>query len=77
MFFDRTVLAAEWRRDGDRLEFHITADALLRHMVRVLVGTMLERPDPAHLARLVKGAHRSAARPHRPTPRPDPHLGHL
>ena len=61
VFFDRTVLAAEWRRDGDRLEFHMTADALLRHMVRVLVGTMLERPDPAHLARLVDGAHRSAA----------------
>jgi tRNA pseudouridine38-40 synthase len=61
VFFDRTVLAAEWRRDGDRLEFHVTADALLRHMVRVLVGTMLERPDPAHLARLVDGAHRSAA----------------
>ncbi len=44
------MLAAEWRRDGDRLEFHITADAFLRHMVRVLVGTMLERPDPEHLA---------------------------
>jgi tRNA pseudouridine38-40 synthase len=61
VFFDRTVLAAEWRRDGDRLEFHVTADALLRHMVRVLVGTMLERPDPAHLARLIQGAPRSAA----------------
>jgi tRNA pseudouridine38-40 synthase len=61
VFFDRTVLGAEWRRDGDRLEFHVSADALLRHMVRALVGTMLERPDPAHLARLVEGAHRSAA----------------
>jgi tRNA pseudouridine38-40 synthase len=61
VFFDRTVLAAEWRRDGDRLEFHVSADALLRHMVRVLVGTMLERPDPTHLARLVEGAPRSAA----------------
>ncbi len=61
VFFHRTVLAAEWRRDGDRLELHLTADALLRHMVRVLVGTMLERPDPAHLAALVQGAPRSAA----------------
>ena len=61
VFFERTVLAADWRRDGDRLEFHITADALLRHMVRVLVGTMLETPDPAPLARLVTGAHRSEA----------------
>ena len=59
--FDRTVLAAEWRRDGDRLEFHITADAFLRHMVRVLVGTMLERPDPGYLAELLTGRPRSGA----------------
>ncbi|HET7171705.1 MAG TPA: tRNA pseudouridine(38-40) synthase TruA [Gaiellales bacterium] len=59
--FDRTVLAAEWRRDGDRLELRITADAFLRHMVRVLVGTMLERPDPDHLALLLTGRPRSAA----------------
>jgi tRNA pseudouridine38-40 synthase len=59
--FDRTVLAAEWHRDGDRLEFRITADAFLRHMVRVLVGTMLERPDPDHLAELLTGRPRSAA----------------
>jgi tRNA pseudouridine38-40 synthase len=61
VFFERTVHAAEWRRDGDLLELHVTADALLRHMVRVLVGTMLERPDPALLARLVQGAPRSEA----------------
>jgi tRNA pseudouridine38-40 synthase len=61
VFFDRTVIAAEWRRVGARLEFHLTADALLRHMVRVLVGTMLDRPDPDHLATLVLGAPRSAA----------------
>jgi hypothetical protein len=30
-------------------------------MVRVLVGTMLERPDPDHLAGLCAGAPRSAA----------------
>jgi tRNA pseudouridine38-40 synthase len=59
--FDRTVLAAEWLRDGGRLEFRITADAFLRHMVRVLVGTMLERPDPDHLAALLAGRPRSAA----------------
>ncbi len=61
VFFDRTVLAAGWRRDGDRLEFHVTADAFLRHMARILVGTMLERPDPAYLAELCAGAPRSAA----------------
>jgi tRNA pseudouridine38-40 synthase len=59
--FDRTVLAAEWHRDGSRLEFRITADAFLRQMVRVLVGTMLERPDPAWLARLLTGRPRSEA----------------
>jgi len=61
VFFDRTVLSAGWRREGDRLEFRLTADALLRHMIRVLVGTMLERPDPAYLAQLCAGAPRSSA----------------
>ena len=58
--FDRTVLSANWHSDGDRMEFRITADAFLRHMVRVLVGTMLERPDPGHLAELLTGRPRSA-----------------
>ncbi len=47
--FERNVSAAEWRsyeladeRRGDSLEFWITADAFMRNMVRVLVGTMLE-----------------------------------
>jgi tRNA pseudouridine38-40 synthase len=61
VFFHRTVLAAGWRREGDRLALHLTADAFLRHMVRILVGTMLERPDPAYLADLCAGAPHSAA----------------
>ena len=40
--FDRDVLAASWRRAGDILEFRIEADAFMRQMNRVLVGTMLE-----------------------------------
>jgi tRNA pseudouridine38-40 synthase len=40
--FERDVPAAEWRIDGDLLEFWITADTFMRHMNRVLVGTMLE-----------------------------------
>jgi tRNA pseudouridine38-40 synthase len=40
--FERDVHAAEWRRDGDLLEFWITADTFMRHMNRALVGTMLE-----------------------------------
>jgi tRNA pseudouridine38-40 synthase len=62
VFFERTVLAAAWERvDERRLAFRLTADALVRHMLRVLVGTMLERPDPEHLARLLQGAPRSQA----------------
>lgn len=61
VFFERTVTEASWRRDGDRVEFSITADAFLRHMVRVLVGTMLERPDPELFAHLVEGRPRSEA----------------
>ncbi len=40
--FARDVSSAEWREDGDLLEFWITADSFMRHMNRVLVGTMLE-----------------------------------
>jgi tRNA pseudouridine38-40 synthase len=40
--FTREVLAAAWERDGDHLDFTITADSFLRHMVRTIVGTMLE-----------------------------------
>jgi tRNA pseudouridine38-40 synthase len=43
--FVRSVLAAEWGRNGDGLDFTITADSFLRHMVRTLVGTMLEAPQ--------------------------------
>jgi tRNA pseudouridine38-40 synthase len=40
--FEREVLAAEWRRNGDIVEFWIEADTFMRNMNRVLVGTMLE-----------------------------------
>jgi tRNA pseudouridine38-40 synthase len=58
--FLRTVLAASWHRRGDALEFEITADSFLRHMVRTLVGTMLELP-PDRIAPLLEGRHRSEA----------------
>ncbi len=32
-----------WHRRGDALELEITADCFLRHMVRTLVGTMVEQ----------------------------------
>ncbi len=40
--FERVVSQARWHEDGELLEFWITADSFLRHMNRVLVGTMLE-----------------------------------
>jgi len=43
--FVRSVEAAAWERVGEHLDFTITADSFLRHMVRTLVGTMLEGHD--------------------------------
>jgi len=40
--FERRVLAASWSAVGDVLEFWIEADAFMRQMNRVLVGTMLQ-----------------------------------
>jgi tRNA pseudouridine38-40 synthase len=40
--FHRTVIRAEWIGHGDLLEFWIEADTFMRHMNRVLVGTMLD-----------------------------------
>jgi tRNA pseudouridine38-40 synthase len=63
--FDRDVLSAGWRRDGDILEFHIEADTFMRHMNRVLIGTMLEvaggRRTPEGFARLLRGRPRREA----------------
>ena len=40
--FVADVVRAEWRVEGELLEFWIEADRFLRHMNRVLVGTMLD-----------------------------------
>jgi tRNA pseudouridine38-40 synthase len=84
--FERDILRAEWRRgralgtraasaaaaDFELLEFWIEAEAFMRNMVRVLVGTMLEvgagRRPFDEFERLLEGEPRSAAgdtaRPH-------------
>jgi tRNA pseudouridine38-40 synthase len=69
--FERDILRAEWQEkpavlgDGTVLELWIEADAFMRNMVRVLVGTMLEvaggRRPPADFALLLEGAPRERA----------------
>ena len=59
----RNVLAAAWVGDADRLDFTIAADSFLRHMVRTLVGTMLEAgaDAPARMRSLLEGKPRADA----------------
>ena len=65
VFFDRTVVTSRWIDRGDELVYEVRANAFLRHMVRVLVGTMLAvgrgetRVD--ELRRMLDGAPRSEA----------------
>lgn len=63
--FDRDVLNAAWTFDHDLAQFHITADAFMRNMVRVLVGTQLEvasgRRTLNSFKQLLRGAARSEA----------------
>ncbi len=56
--FVRVVERAEWLRRGEHLDFEITADSYLRHMVRSLVGSMLELA-PTELVALLDGRPRS------------------
>ena len=68
--FERDVLAAGWRREGDMLVFEIQADTFMRHMNRILVGTMLEvaggRRSLESFVSLLDGQPRSEAGPTAP-----------
>ena len=76
--FRREVYAAFWRRSvmgaadegGELLEFWIEADAFMRHMNRVLVGTMLEvaggRRAVSSFVELLDGRPRAEAGPTAP-----------
>lgn len=58
--FRREIRASAWERRGDELHFTVTADSFLRHMVRTLVGTMLEH-GPDTIALLLGGRPRAEA----------------
>ena len=58
--FGRTVLRAAWLERGDHLDFEIEANSFLRHMVRTLVGTMVNL-EPERVPALLEGAPRSEA----------------
>jgi tRNA pseudouridine38-40 synthase len=58
--FRRVVREAAWERSGDVLAFTVVADSFLRHMVRTLVGTMLEQ-EPERIERLLRGRPREEA----------------
>ena len=86
--FERDVARAEWWAHpladplpGDLLELWIEADAFMRHMVRVLVGTMLEvaggRRTLADFEALLEGAPRERAGETAPPAWPLPGLGSL
>jgi tRNA pseudouridine38-40 synthase len=64
--FERDVFMAEWRDAGTHeLEFWIEADTFMRHMVRILVGSMLavasSRRDRDWFAGLLAGRPRTDA----------------
>jgi tRNA pseudouridine38-40 synthase len=66
LVFKRKVKAASWQPARRRARARDTADSFLRHMVRTLVGTMLEQSRP-RFSTLLEGRPRAeAARPRRP-----------
>jgi tRNA pseudouridine38-40 synthase len=68
--FRRDVLRAGWEERGDLLELEVEADTFMRHMNRVLVGTMLEvaggRRELGAFEALLEGRPRREAGPTAP-----------
>lgn len=61
----RTVLVAEFRQEGDHLSFEIVAGGFLRHMIRIIMGTLLDvgrgRLRPEDLKAILEGKDRTHA----------------
>jgi tRNA pseudouridine38-40 synthase len=66
----RTVEQARWWRDGDLIGFEITANAFLRHMVRGIVGTLVQvgrgRLNSAQFETMIAAADRRQGGPNAP-----------
>jgi tRNA pseudouridine38-40 synthase len=66
----RTVERAAWWQDGNLIGFEITANAFLRHMVRGIVGTLIDvgrgRLDPAQFRTILEAGDRRQAGPNAP-----------
>ena len=66
-----TVTSASWKRESGRLNFTIEANRFLHHMVRFLVGTMIDvaagRRDVASLSALLHASDNSAVSPPAPS----------
>ncbi|MCW2924992.1 MAG: tRNA pseudouridine synthase [Thermoleophilia bacterium] len=64
-YFDRRVLESRWEERGDELVYAVRGTSFLRHMVRILVGTMLAtargEASVPEFAAMLAGAPRSAA----------------
>ena len=56
---------AEWKQEGERLVFHITADRFLRNMVRAIVGTLVDigqnKYPVSHMHEVIKSEDRGKA----------------
>jgi tRNA pseudouridine38-40 synthase len=66
-----TVTLAEWKRDAGRLQFTIEANRFLHHMVRFLVGTMVDvaagRRTPESFVELLNAPNNLAVSPPAPS----------
>ena len=66
----RTIERAQWWQDGPMIGFEITANAFLRHMVRGIVGTLIEvgrgRLEPAQFGTILEAGDRRRAGPNAP-----------
>jgi tRNA pseudouridine38-40 synthase len=66
----RQVMQADWLGEAPRLVFEVTGNAFLRHMVRTLVGTMVQvgrgQRSPDEVAALLASGDRAAAGPPAP-----------